>query len=134
MSKKRLEQDAAKVEKADVTRLLSRWPALQERIKSSDRLRPFLDDMDTAYSLLRDYSTRRYREIPWASIAAIVAALLYVLNPLDMIPDLLPIFGFIDDASILALCWSMVRTDLDKYRAFLRQQSESSSSESSATD
>ncbi len=119
MSKKRLEEDAAKVEKADVTRLLSRWPALQERVQSSERLRPFIDDIDTAYSLLRDYSTRRYREIPWASIAAIVAALLYVLNPLDLIPDLLPFFGFIDDASILALCWSMVRSDLDKYREYL---------------
>lgn len=119
MSKKRLEEDAAKVEKADVTRLLSRWPALQERVQSSERLRPFIDDIDTAYSLLRDYSTRRYREIPWASIAAIVAALLYVLNPLDLIPDLPPFFGFIDDASILALCWSMVRTDLDKYREYL---------------
>ena len=122
MSKKRLEEDAAKVEKADVTRLLSRWPALQERVQSSERLRPFIDDIDTAYSLLRDYSTRRYREIPWASIAAIVAALLYVLNPLDLIPDLLPFFGFIDDASILALCWSMVRSDLDKYREFLDSQ------------
>lgn len=127
MSKKRLEEDAAKVEKADVTRLLSRWPALQERVQSSDRLRPFIVDIDTAYSLLRDYSTRRYREIPWASIAAIVAALLYVLNPLDLIPDLLPFFGFIDDASILALCWSMVRSDLNKYREFLDSQSDNAS-------
>ena len=126
MSRKRLEDDAAKVEKADVTRLLSRWPALQERVKSSPRLRPFLDDIDTAYSLLRDYTTRRYREVPWASIAAIVAALLYVLNPLDLVPDMLPFFGFIDDASILALCWSMVRSDLEKYREFLDGQNNDS--------
>jgi len=132
MSKKRLEEDAAKVEKADVTRLLSRWPALQQRVQSSERLRPFIDDIDTAYSLLRDYSTRRYREIPWASIAAIVAALLYVLNPLDLIPDLLPFFGFIDDASILALCWSMVRTDLDKYQEYL--DSRNSDTDHTATD
>lgn len=120
MQERRLKQDADKVEKADVTRLLSRWPKLEKMVKSNARLQPFMDDIETAYHLLRDYSTRRYREIPWGSIAAIVAALLYVLNPLDLLPDVIPFFGFIDDAGVLAICWRMVRKDIDAYRVFLK--------------
>ena len=44
------------------------------------------------FSLIRDYWYGHYRAIPWKSIAAVAGALLYVLNPLDLIPDL--IFGF----------------------------------------
>ncbi|WP_372749703.1 YkvA family protein [Litorivivens sp.] len=117
----RLERDAANVKQADVTRLLSRWPKLEQMVRDNKRLQPFIEDVNLAYQLLGDYSSRRYREIPWRSIAAIVAALLYVLNPLDMLPDMIPMFGLVDDASVLALCWSMVRKDLDQYRAFLEQ-------------
>ncbi|HCS27623.1 MAG TPA: hypothetical protein DIW43_09210 [Spongiibacteraceae bacterium] len=121
MQERRLKQDADNVQKADVTRLLSRWPKLERMVRSNPRLQPFVEDIDTAYHLLRDYSTRRYRAIPWGSIAAIVAALLYVLNPLDMLPDVIPFFGFIDDAGVLALCWNMVRKDIEAYRVFLSE-------------
>ncbi len=123
MQEKRLKNDAKKVDKADVTRLLSRWPKLEKMIRENPRLQPFISDIETAYQLLRDYSTRRYREIPWGSIAAIVAALLYVLNPLDMLPDVIPFIGLIDDAGVLAICWKMVRKDIDAYRQFLENQS-----------
>lgn len=122
MQEHRLKQDADKVQKADLTRLLSRWPKLKQMVASNARLQPFIDDIETAYHLLRDYSTRRYREIPWKSIAAIVAALLYVLNPLDMLPDVIPFVGLIDDAGVLAICWRLVRNDIDAYRRFLDSQ------------
>ena len=118
MREDRLKADAAEIEHADITTLLSRWPRLQRRVQSSPRLRPFVDDIATTYELLRDYTAGRYRAIPWGSIAAIAAALLYVLNPLDMIPDLLPFVGFIDDAGILAICWRMVHRDIEAYRHF----------------
>lgn len=118
MQERRLKEDAAQVDRADIKTLLARWPRLQRRVQSSPRLRPFVDDIATAYELLRDYVAGRYQAIPWSSIAAIAAALLYVLNPLDMIPDLLPFVGFIDDAGILAICWRMVQKDIEAYRRF----------------
>jgi uncharacterized membrane protein YkvA (DUF1232 family) len=42
--------------------------------------------------------------------------LLYVLNPLDLIPDFLPLVGQIDDAAVVAACLLMVRQDLHKYK------------------
>lgn len=133
MQERRLKEDAAEVERADIKTLLSRWPRLQQRVQSSSRLRPFVDDIATAYALLQDYVAGRYQTIPWGSIAAIVAALLYVLNPLDMIPDLLPFVGFIDDAGILAICWRMVSKDIEAYRRF-RAKPDDASRETPAAD
>ena len=55
-----------------------------------------------------------YRAIPWWSVAAIVAALFYVLDPIDLIPDFIPDIGYIDDAAVVAICLRMVDADLQK--------------------
>jgi len=67
-------------------------------------------------SLIRSYVKKEYTDIPLASIIAIVSALIYVLSPIDMIPDFIPGIGYADDAAIIALCWKSVGTDVDNYK------------------
>lgn len=38
----------------------------------------------------------------------IIVDLLYVLSPLDLIPDFIPIIGYIDDAMVVAACLALV--------------------------
>jgi len=46
--------------------------------------------------------------------------LLYALNPLDLIPDLLFGFGLLDDAGMVALCFGLEleESDLHRYAAW----------------
>ena len=44
-----------------------------------------------------------------------IAAILYFVNPLDVIPDLLPAFGFLDDAGVLAFVLQSIRKDIDRF-------------------
>jgi uncharacterized membrane protein YkvA (DUF1232 family) len=60
----------------------------------------------------------RYRRLPRRSLVAVVAGLLYFLDPLDAIPDFLPVIGFLDDAAVLAWVVSRVRRDLDEFLAW----------------
>lgn len=53
-------------------------------------------------ALLLFYSFRR-RETPIWARSIILGALGYLLTPIDLIPDLTPVFGYTDDMSILAL-------------------------------
>jgi uncharacterized membrane protein YkvA (DUF1232 family) len=78
----------------------------------------------TTLRLLSDYLSGRYRKPPWATIAGLAAAVLYVVNPMDLITDFLPVVGWVDDASVLALVYAMFAHDLKKYRAW-RRESES---------
>ena len=44
-----------------------------------------------------------------------IGAIAYLLDPLDVIPDFIPIIGFTDDATVIALAISRVRKELDKF-------------------
>ncbi len=48
-------------------------------------------------------------------MAAVTAALLYFVNPIDLVPDFLPLVGYLDDAAIIAVCFKIIQADLRKY-------------------
>lgn len=46
---------------------------------------------------------RNSSKTPWGAIASLLVALLYGASPIDLIPDVLPIVGWIDDAILVPL-------------------------------
>lgn len=86
------------------------------KIMENRRLKKFASDITLLMSLLRSYFSGEYREIPWGVLATILATLLYVLSPLDLIPDFILGVGLLDDALMVALCIKMVGSDLDNYK------------------
>ena len=54
------------------------------------------------WMVLRDYANGSYRKVPWKSLAALAAAVAYVLSPVDLVPDVLFPVGLADDAVLLA--------------------------------
>jgi len=124
-AKKQLDREANKVNRQDVGDLLSRQKAIEEKVQGSGRLKRFSSDIRLMFSMLRDYWKGNYREVPWKSIAAIAGTLIYVLNPLDLIPDMILWLGFIDDAGVVALCLKMVESDLLLYAAWKEEKEES---------
>lgn len=67
-------------------------------------------------SLIRSYVKKEYTDIPMGSVIAIISALIYVLSPIDIIPDFVPGAGYADDAVMIALCWNLVESDVDEYK------------------
>ena len=68
------------------------------------------------FSLVRDYFKGNYKTVPTGSLIAIIAGILYFLSPVDVIPDLIPIVGYIDDVFVLGVVFAQVQSDLDKYK------------------
>ena len=54
-------------------------------------------------------------DIPWKYIAMIDETILYFLNPFDVVPDLLPVVRYTDDAILCAFEFKSIQTDLEKY-------------------
>ena len=113
-----LDRERRKVKQDDIETLLERQKKIEAKVRNGGKLNRFSTDVRLMFSLLRDYWSGRYRQIPWKSVAAIAGALLYVLNPLDLIPDVLIGFGLLDDAGVVAVCLKLVESDLHRYAAW----------------
>jgi uncharacterized membrane protein YkvA (DUF1232 family) len=50
-----------------------------------------------------------------ATLLIIIAAVIYVVNPLDLIPDWVPGIGFLDDAFIVAFAVRRTQPTLDDF-------------------
>jgi len=111
-----VKRDAERVTEQDIEKVLDKSEDIRRQFESEGPLRKFVDDFKLLMALVKDYWHGKYRRIPFWTIAAITAALLYVLNPFDLIPDFIPGLGQIDDAAVVAACLLLVRQDLQKYR------------------
>ena len=114
---------AEKVKPADVEKVLKRSKEIGHTFETAGPLGKFLDELKALLALLGDYWSGQYRDIPYWTIAAIVAALLYVLCPVDLIPDFIPVVGYLDDAAVVAACIALVRQDLSNYKKWKAAQS-----------
>lgn len=74
------------------------------------------------FRLLRAYIRRDYRDIPWGSIVLVIVAIIYFVSPIDLIPDILPGIGFIDDAAVIAFVVAQIKADLDNFLAWEVEQ------------
>jgi uncharacterized membrane protein YkvA (DUF1232 family) len=71
--------------------------------------------LQTMLRLIRAYYRGDYRAVPETTLVVIIAAIIYVVSPLDVIPDAIPAIGFLDDATILAMALKRTRQDLDDF-------------------
>lgn len=81
-----------------------------------------IEDFRTLVRLVVAYARGQYREIPPDSLVLVVAGLLYVVSPLDLIPDAVPVVGFADDAVVVGWVIKSVRHELDAFRAWEDEQ------------
>lgn len=87
-----------------------------EKIALNETLHKYLNDIKLYFQMLGDVFTGKYKKVPVGTIAAIVGTLLYVLSPVDLIPDFIPAVGYLDDAAMLALCLNFTRFDVEEYK------------------
>lgn len=96
---------------------------IKEKFASKKTLRRFLDDAKLLLGLVADYWKGEYRSIPFWAIGAVVFSLLYILNPLDLIPDYIPVLGQIDDVAVMSICLYLVEKELKKYQQWKAEAS-----------
>jgi uncharacterized membrane protein YkvA (DUF1232 family) len=72
--------------------------------------------------MIKAYAMGQYREIPWKTLLLITAGVVYFVNPIDLIPDWIPIAGLTDDFGILMWIYSSLRKDIDLFVAWEEAQ------------
>ena len=72
--------------------------------------------------MAKAYALGRYRTIPWKTMLVLLAAVIYFLNPIDLIPDLLPLVGFTDDFAILLWVYNAIGAEVDRFLEWEQSQ------------
>ncbi len=116
MNQEYLKKGASQVTEEDLGRIQNNEREIHSRFESAGPLTRFIEDAKLLFSLIRDYRNGRYRKIPWWALSAIAFTLLYVFNPFDIVPDVLPVVGYVDDAAVFVLCLALIEQQLREYK------------------
>ena len=65
-------------------------------------LKDIKDKVYLIIDYLKDISSGKYQDYSAKSLLMLVAGMIYLLTPLDVVPDIFPIMGFADDAAVIA--------------------------------
>ena len=117
-----LDKRSKKVSEDDVRRVLEKRDEIEQKFSGSGTLGRFVADIKILFSMIGDYWDGTYREIPWTTVASAVAGLAYVLSPIDLIPDFIPVIGLVDDALVIGLVLAAIDSDLQSYVAWKKRQ------------
>ncbi|WP_010228643.1 YkvA family protein [Gillisia marina] len=115
IDKEYMKDEIVKIEEDDVEVVMDKEEAINKKITSSNMLEKYTELAKIMFGMLKDYRKGIYTEVPWFTIASIAFGFLYVLNPLDIIPDFIPGLGYIDDLAVLSFGLRFIETDLHNY-------------------
>jgi len=72
--------------------------------------------------LWQDFRSGRYRAVPIKTMAAIGLFFVYILNPFDLISDLVLLWGQLDDFAVLMFCLYLLDQDTSQYETWRKQE------------
>lgn len=68
------------------------------------------------------YAVGAYRSVSPKTMLMVLAAIVYFINPMDLIPDLMPMVGLTDDVGILLWIYKAIGSEIDKFIAWEKTQ------------
>jgi len=111
-----IRKGAERIKDKDFEKVIDKSEEIRKKFESGGPLGRFIEDFKLLMGVVVDYWNKKYRDIPYWAISAIVFALIYVLSPIDLIPDFIPVIGLVDDALVVAICLSLVEHQLHNYK------------------
>jgi curved DNA-binding protein CbpA len=90
--------------------------AIRNKInKAYPALKKVLENVSELYTLFKDSVRGNYKLHP-ANIAMIGGGLLYFILPADLIPDFIPLVGYLDDLAVLTTIMNSLKGEINAYR------------------
>ena len=107
--------EIAKIDDDDVNIAMRNEEQISEKISNSGMLKKYTELGKIMLGMLKDYRRGVYSNVPWYTIASIAFSFIYILNPLDIVPDFIPGLGYIDDFAVMTFALRFIETDIHSY-------------------
>ena len=98
--------------------------AKQKAQENKNTLAGIWDDLTSLFRIVKGWKTGRYRGVPWSTVVLSTGAIIYFLTPIDLIPDVIPVVGLVDDIAVIRWVIGAIHSDLAKFRAWEASQPE----------
>ena len=106
--------EVSKIEDGDLDMVMKNKEKIDKKFAGSG-LKKYAEMGKVMFGMLKDYKKGEFKEVPWFTIAAVVFAMLYIFNPLDIVPDFIPGLGYVDDFAIFTIVLRFIETDMHSY-------------------
>ena len=94
----------------ETTKKSNLWKAMSgQNLKQLGKKISFAKDILALVNYMRDPI------VSWHRKAIVVAALVYFISPIDAIPDLTPLFGYLDDLGVITALLKFLGSELIPY-------------------
>lgn len=117
---------AENMTREDIADVLGKEGKAKTIVEKAGFLSQYWNDIKTSFSLIRDWFSGTYDKVPARMIVSLAGALIYLVSPLDLIPDWVPMAGLVDDAAMLAFVFQLSKVDLNAYRQWKKRQQDES--------
>ena len=82
---------------------------LWEKLERVGKKISFTKDIKALYRYMRD------RYVPWYRKSIVIGALIYFISPIDAVPDLAPLVGYLDDLGVITAVLKFMGSELIPY-------------------
>jgi uncharacterized membrane protein YkvA (DUF1232 family) len=82
---------------------------LWEKLERVGKKISFAKDIKALYRYMRD------KYVPWYRKSIVIGALIYFISPIDAVPDLAPLVGYLDDLGVVTAVLKFLGSELIPY-------------------
>ncbi len=113
--KRSIELAKRDIDKGNVKEKMAKVKHGLKDVKGKVQPSMFADIIDL-YEMVQEWISGRYKGIPWETIVTAVVVLLYIVSPVDIIPDVIPVAGWLDDGWVMTRLVPAIQNDVQKYK------------------
>lgn len=90
--------------------------------EASDKFFIFQNKSNAMMRMLKAWYAKEYTGVSKKAILSLIASLIYFVNPIDLIPDFIPVVGKFDDILILGFITNKLNNEIQKFMAWEEAQ------------
>jgi uncharacterized membrane protein YkvA (DUF1232 family) len=89
---------------------------LADKKSKDNKFKQLFSTALTLVRLVRAYASGDYRQIETSTIISGLGVILYVVSPIDLVPDFIPVLGFLDDLSLVSWFLGKFHVEIARFR------------------